>query len=93
MDLEKTYINKLYSGQVYPFESIAITTKEYKKHFNNVHSLKEKLKALVDDEVYEKIVLLADEYTAILSYHDDKFFEEGFKHGVKLMTSVLKSED
>ena len=91
MEFDNSYISKLYDGQINPLETLVIKTNEFKECERKIKSINNELKEILTEEQYKKIEQLAEHYNFKSAQYADKGFEEGFKHGVILMTSVFKA--
>ena len=90
MEYDKnSYITKLYDGQIIPHEKLFINTKEYRENERKIKTIEKELKEILTEDDYKKIELLSEYCNFKCACNVSRSFEEGFKHGVKLMTSVF----
>ena len=83
--MAKSTLQKLYDGEIYPFEEIVVDTPEYRRAIKALTDEKERfLKTLSESnrESFEKIEDLHDEIAKLYGYAD-------FAHGFRLAVALI----
>ena len=85
-------LKELWSGNLYPCESIRITTPEYKEATKRFYDLQEKLEAALSKEQFHQIEELLGFAADMASHFEAEAFCSGFRLGSRLTYEVFDAD-
>ncbi len=91
--MNKTLLQQLYNGEIYPAEQIVPRSAEYRELCRKLDEEKKDLReqlSVSDQERFEVIETLSQEIASLYSYAD---FSCGFRLGMGLMIDVLTNRN
>ncbi len=85
----KSILRRLYNGEINPYESISVTSKEYNEVNGKIQAEKGYFKQHMSEDDFERLIGLENLYTDASGMETEKAFGEGFGLGLLLMVEVM----